>query len=93
MTKNQFSLVAFLLVLFVFIGCGKDAKDTIDEASQALECTEQVQKFDNKNEANPTRPCTEIVADIDDIEKTCSDFLSDAVKDEFAELRSQCEGS
>jgi len=88
MRKNMIALRTLLIVLVLFTGCSKDANN---EASQTAQCLDQVKEFDTKNDANPARPCSEIVADIDAIEKTCSDFLSEAVKDEFRELRSQCE--
>lgn len=93
MNKKKSSIIAALICLLFLNSCVKDVKDAVDEAAQALACTNSVKEFDDKNDANPNRSCTEIVADINDIEKTCAEYLADSVKDEFAELRSQCEGS
>ena len=93
MKFNRLHLGAALLTLFIFSSCAKDVKDAIDDATDSIECAKRVQEFDDKNDANPDRPCTDIVADINDIENVCAEFLSKSVKDEFAELRAQCEGN
>jgi len=79
-----------MLTFFIFSGCVKDVKDAFDEVSDSIKCLERVQEFDNKNEANPDRPCSDVIADIDEIEKTCSEFISDSSKENFQTLRDAC---
>lgn len=68
-------------------------KDAFDETTEALTCANLVQEFEDANEENPDRSCSAILADIDDLEATCSEYLSDSTKQSIAELRAACAGN
>ncbi|UWX54014.1 hypothetical protein NYZ99_13160 [Maribacter litopenaei] len=79
--------------LLICNSCVKQVKDAFDETTQALTCANLVQEFEDTNEANPDRSCSAILADINDIEDSCSVYLSESTKQSFAELRSACTGN
>ncbi|MDC6390021.1 hypothetical protein PP182_15095 [Maribacter sp. PR1] len=91
MNKNNVIYVLFLML--VCSSCVKQVKDAFDETTEALTCANLVQEFEDTNEANPDRSCTAILADIDDLENSCSEYLSESTKESIAELRAACTGN
>ena len=87
--KNN-KLLILALTASILSGCVKQVKDAFDETTEALTCANRVQEFEDTNEANPDRSCTAIIADIDDLERTCGDYLSESTKQSFADLRTAC---
>ncbi len=91
MKKNQLFISMVAVCFFTLANCGvKDVVDEFDDAAASLECIRLVKEFEEANDANPDRSCTDIVADIDQIERTCNEFLSASVKAQFALLRDAC---
>jgi len=93
MSTNLFSRVFIFTVFIVLASCAKEVKDALDETTLSLQCANLVREFDERNDADSNRNCTEIVGDINEIESTCSDFLSDSTKESFAQLRAACENN
>ncbi|RRQ47609.1 hypothetical protein DZC72_16630 [Maribacter algicola] len=84
------NLTALTLSILLLSSCVKQVKDAFDETTEALTCANRVQEFEDTNEANPDRSCTAIIADLDDLERTCRDYLSESTRQSFADLRTAC---
>lgn len=85
-------LVCTLVASSIFFAeCG--VKDAIDDSFDALECANLVLEFEERNDNNPDRSCEDIVADINQIERTCSEYLSDSNIEQFNQLRAACEAN
>ncbi|MRI00362.1 hypothetical protein GH721_07400 [Kriegella sp. EG-1] len=88
--KKSVSIFLIVLTMGIINGCVKEVKDALDDTTLSLQCVKKVQEFDERNEANPDRSCDEVIADINEIERTCSDILSESTKQSFADLREHC---
>jgi len=89
MKRNMLTAIA-VSILFMNSSCVEDVKDALDETADSLRCADLVREFENRNDANPDRNCTDIVSELDEIENSCSEFLSDSVKEQFQVLRDAC---
>ena len=78
-----------LLAIFIYSGCSvaDDLKDTVD----AVECANLIGDLTLAESNN--RPCSEIIADIDRIERDCEKFLDDDIRASFATARENCNGN
>lgn len=90
--KNKIpALTVLFLTLFLFVQCG--VKEVVDETTLSLRCVNLIQELDEKNDNNPDRSCDDVVADINEIERICGDFITDANRAQFDELRALCEAN
>lgn len=89
MKPTKLVITISLLGLFVFSNCSvaDDVKDTID----AVECANMIGNL-TLAQSND-RPCSEIIADIDRIERDCEKYLDDDIRASFATARENCSGN
>lgn len=78
-----------LLAVLICSSCSvaDDVKDTVD----AVECANLIGNL-TLAESND-RPCSEIIADINRIERDCEKFLDDDIRASFATARENCNGN
>lgn len=88
MFKSRFLSVVLVLFSISLMGCIKDVKDAIDDSVDAIECANLLSQINN-DEGN--KPCSELVADINNILNTCDEFLSQEEKDDLNFAKENCQ--
>ena len=81
MNKIKILITASILFLVV-TSCVKEVKETVD----SLECATLLSKINDDDDDS----CADAIADIEKIERHCSEFLSDESKELIATLRANC---
>ncbi|MBM1107920.1 hypothetical protein JQC67_17325 [Aurantibacter crassamenti] len=80
---NKVKTLASITLLFLIVSsCVKEVKETID----SIECATLLGKLSQDDSDS----CAEALADIEKIERHCSEFLSDESKELIATLRANC---
>ncbi|MGB3149260.1 MAG: hypothetical protein WBB27_01250 [Maribacter sp.] len=78
MKKTFILFSAIIFSTIILNGCA--VKEAIDDSVDAIECANLLERIDNE-EGN--RPCSEQIADIEQILRTCDEFLSQDQKDDL----------
>lgn len=73
--------IVVISALFILNSCAKDVKDTID----SLECANLISRLDNDNDT-----CADTIADINKIEKSCGEFLTEESREQIAFIKANC---
>jgi hypothetical protein len=85
MRKTTILLFAILSSTIIFNGCA--VKEAIDESFDAIDCANLLQRI---NEEEGNRVCSEQIADIEKILRTCDEFLSQDQKDDLNFAKNNC---
>ncbi len=85
MRKNIIIVSSILITTTILNGCA--VKEAFDDSFDGIECANLLQRID---EEEGNRPCSEQIADIDRILRTCDEFLSQEQKDDLNFARNNC---
>ena len=79
----------FISASFIFTNCSKKDPLGIFDSLEAIECVSKIQKIQDDDDLT----CEEIGNKLNEIEKSCKDYLSDDSKANIALLRANCTNS
>ncbi|RKR06494.1 hypothetical protein CLV91_3349 [Maribacter vaceletii] len=86
--KKTISIIIFTACL-VFTNCSKKDPLGVLDSLEAIECANKLSKIVDDDSDD----CTELLKLINELENSCSSFLSDENKKSIAELRASCEAN
>jgi len=86
--KNRILILSLVFSIFLLSSCVKKAiENTID----AVECTNMISALILTESTE--RSCTDIIADIEKIERDCGDYIDEDLRASFVTARENCTGN
>lgn len=86
--KKRILSVTLVFSLFILTSCVKKA---LENTLNSVECTTMIGELILSESED--RPCSAIIADIEEIERDCGDFIDDDLRASFATARENCSGN
>ena len=87
-TKKSLFIFIVTLIFLALYNCS-DTVDEIENSISGLQCVDLIQEIDEKYDRED-RSCEEISADVDEILRTCNEFLDAEQKEQLEFYKANC---